>query len=224
MTYYFIPKAFFNNDLNQFFFLVNFLLVLLIIGLIMIAQTAVSTLEKFILQIIMLIMPSDLNMKPIIEKNLRAHGSRNLKTSLMFTLTLSFLVFTTANFKQIHFFVISLTKMITGSDLVITKIIYEGGNESVLEEYKLRDFLDENRVERGGIIESYTFQTMQLENLMNLKGFNKITAILSHPGQVGSSIKTKIYSLDSNAFESLDNEYFYPQEYIDDPLHTGKPY
>lgn len=41
---------------------------------------------------------------------------------------------------------------------------------------------------------------------------------------MGSSIRTKIYSLDSNAFDTLDNEYFYPQEYVDDPLMTGKPY
>lgn len=60
LTYYYIPKAFINNDLKQFSFLVNLLLVLLIVGMIMIAQTAVSTMEKFILNIIMMLKPSDL--------------------------------------------------------------------------------------------------------------------------------------------------------------------
>ena len=157
VTYYFIPKAFINNDLKHFSFLVNLLLVLLIIGMIMIAQTAVSTMEKFILNILMLLRPSDIKMKPIIEKNLRAHGSRNLKTSLMFTVTLSFLVFTSANFKQIHFFLISIAKLLTGSDLTITKLLMEGTNDSILDEFKLREFLQENTVEKGGLIQSYTF-------------------------------------------------------------------
>lgn len=107
-------------------------------------------------------------MKPIIEKNLRAHGSRNLKTSLMFTVTLSFLVFTSANFKQIHFFLISVARLLTGSDLTITKIMMEGTNDSILDEFKLREFLEENTVSRGGLIESYTFQTMQLEKLIEV--------------------------------------------------------
>ena len=99
-------------------------------------------------------------MKPIVEKNLKAHGNRNLKTSLMFTVTLSFLVFTSANFKQIHFFLISIAKIITGTDLTVSKILMEGTNESVIDEFKLREFLDQNVVTRGGLIESFTFQTM----------------------------------------------------------------
>lgn len=157
MTYFYIPRAFLNGDLKFFSFLVNLLLVLLIIGMIMIAQTLVSTLEQWLLNVIMFFRPSDIKMKPIVQKNLRSHGARNLKTSLMFTVTLSFLVFTSANFKQIHFFLISIAKIITGSDLTITKILTEGTNESVLDEFKLREFLDENTIEKGGIIKSYTF-------------------------------------------------------------------
>ena len=105
----------------------------------------------------MFFRPSDLKMKPIVQKNLKSHGTRNLKTSLMFTVTLSFLVFTSAKFKQIHFFLISIAKIITGSDLTITKILAEGTNDSILDEFKLREFLDENTFEKGGIIKSYTF-------------------------------------------------------------------
>ena len=78
----------------------------------------------------------------------------------MFTVTLSFLVFTSANFKQIHFFLISIAKIITGTDLTVSKILMEGTNESVIDEFKLREFLDQNVVTRGGLIESFTFQTM----------------------------------------------------------------
>jgi len=99
LTYYYIPRAFLNNQVKLFSYLINLLLILLIVGLIMIAQTLVSTMEKLILNIIFFFRPYDMKMKPIVQKNLRAHGNRNLKTSLMFTVTLSFLVFTSANFK-----------------------------------------------------------------------------------------------------------------------------
>jgi hypothetical protein len=101
MTFYFIPRAFLMKDLSMFTFLLNLLLLLLILGMIMIAQILVPVCENAILDIIIFFRPRDRKMKPIVRKNLESHGSRNLKSSLMFTVTLSFLVFSGANFKQI---------------------------------------------------------------------------------------------------------------------------
>lgn len=47
---------------------------------------------------------------------------------------------------------ISIAKIITGSDLTITKIMMKGTNESILDEFRLREFLDENTADKGGII------------------------------------------------------------------------
>jgi hypothetical protein len=99
MTFYFIPQAFLLRDMGMFLFLLNILLLLLILGLIMIAQILVPVFENAILDIIIFFKPRDRKMKPIVRKNLESHGSRNLKSSLMFTVTLSFLVFSGANFK-----------------------------------------------------------------------------------------------------------------------------
>ncbi len=55
---------------------------------------------------------------------------------------------------------ISLAKIITGADLTVTKIMMEGTNDSVIDEFRLREFLEENVVERGGLIKGFTFQTM----------------------------------------------------------------
>jgi hypothetical protein len=38
-------------------------------------------------------------MRQLITKNFESHGQKNLKASVMFMLTLAFLVFTGANFK-----------------------------------------------------------------------------------------------------------------------------
>lgn len=99
MTYYYVPLAFINKNLAMFTFLINLLLLLLILGMITIAQALVPYLENWILNIFILIRPSDKKMKPLVQKNLESHGRRNLKSSLMFTVTLSFLVFSGANFK-----------------------------------------------------------------------------------------------------------------------------
>lgn len=56
-------------------------------------------LEIFFLDIFILIRPSDKKMRSLVIKNFEAHGSKNLKASMMFMVTLAFLVFTGANFK-----------------------------------------------------------------------------------------------------------------------------
>lgn len=75
----------------------------------------------------------------------------------MFTVTLCFLVFSGANFKQIHFFLVSLAESISGSDLTATKLNFGETVDAVLDEFKLREFIEENLVSRGGLIESYSF-------------------------------------------------------------------
>lgn len=82
----------------MFTLLLNVLLLLLILGMIMMAQVFVPYFETLILNILILFKPRDKKMKPIVMKNLESHGARNLKASLMFTVTLSFLVFSGANF------------------------------------------------------------------------------------------------------------------------------
>ena len=52
MTYYYVPQAFIMRKLNMFTFLINLLLLLLILGMIMIAQLLVPILENFILNTI----------------------------------------------------------------------------------------------------------------------------------------------------------------------------
>jgi hypothetical protein len=78
----------------------------------------------------------------------------------MFTVTLSFLVFSGANFKQIHFFLVSLAKSISGSDLTATRVQFTGdADQSVLDEFKLKEFMEENMLSRGGLIQSYSFHS-----------------------------------------------------------------
>ena len=56
-------------------------------------------LEVFILDIILFIFNKDKKMRAIVVKNFETHGNKNLKASMMFMITIGFLIFTSSNFK-----------------------------------------------------------------------------------------------------------------------------
>jgi len=56
-------------------------------------------------------------MRSLVIKNFESHGNKNLKASMMFMVTLAFLVFTGANFKQIEFFFVSMSKFFAGANI-----------------------------------------------------------------------------------------------------------
>ena len=81
--------------------MLNSLLLLIILGLTFLAQLIVPKLEVLLLDFFLLLNPKDKIMRPIVIKNFESHGNKNLKASMMFMVTLAFMVFTGANFKQI---------------------------------------------------------------------------------------------------------------------------
>jgi hypothetical protein len=127
--------------------------------------------------------PSDLKMKPIIKKNLESHAGRNQKTSLMFTVTLAFLVFAGANFKQIQFFLVTVAKSWSGSDLMVTRLSFQNYNSLALDEFKIKGFLIENNIENGGIITDFSFHTQSLLEMLVLDGEDTMKTSYKHSGQ-----------------------------------------
>lgn len=68
----------------------------MVIGVTVLMNLFESILERLILRLILLIKRSDSNLKMIIMNNLHGHGNRNFKTTLMYSLGLSFIIFTGA--------------------------------------------------------------------------------------------------------------------------------
>jgi hypothetical protein len=170
LTYYSIPWAFINGQTGLFSFYINLLLLFLILGMIFTSQALVPTLENFFLDMMIFFRPRDLKMKPIIKKNLESHAGRNQKTSLMFTVTLAFLVFAGANFKQIQFFLETIARSWSGSDILVTKLAVTNFNLLALDEFKIKGFLIENNVERGGIITDFSFHSQSIAEILILDG------------------------------------------------------
>lgn len=117
LFYYSIPKAAIERNMHLFLYLLNVLLLMIIIGCTLLAQLLIPYFEVIILDILILFKPQDKILRPIIIKNFESHGKKNLMASLMFVVTLAFLVFTGANFKQIEFFLVSMSKFFAGANI-----------------------------------------------------------------------------------------------------------
>jgi hypothetical protein len=102
VTYYLAPAAFLYRQFELFFMILNFLLVLMIMGLTFVSMIFVPFFEKkVILNLMMCCCKRDRKLKHVISKNLDGHAKRNSKTSLMFAISLSFLIFAASSFTLI---------------------------------------------------------------------------------------------------------------------------
>jgi len=79
----------------------------------------------------------DRKIKPILAKNLHAHRKRNNKTSIMFTLALSFLIFSASSFKLINNMIIDSVESLIGADLYANTLF----GDSYLNEGPITEFL-----------------------------------------------------------------------------------
>ena len=101
ITLFMIPLRTFNAEMGKVYGWLNILLILVIIGFIFTSQAFAPGLSRFYLKMIIWLRPSDKLLLPLIEKNLDSHGLKNMKANLMYTVALSYLVFSGTNFVQI---------------------------------------------------------------------------------------------------------------------------
>lgn len=127
----------------------------MVIGMALIAQAVAPLLEKLILSIIIFLRPSDKKLKIIVSNNMKSHSVRNLKTSMMFTLTVTFMIFVSSSFASVEYIVMALTNSIIGADLAL---FTPGGlGPLALNEKKISAYLESNLVSNGGIVTNYGF-------------------------------------------------------------------
>jgi hypothetical protein len=69
-----------------------------ILGIIFVGQGLAPYLNRFYLNLILFFNKSDKAIGPIIHKNMESHGVKNMKANLMYSIIITFLVFTQSNF------------------------------------------------------------------------------------------------------------------------------
>jgi hypothetical protein len=97
-TYYFVPMSFILQNTNLFFFILFSVLLILVMGMIFFSQAFVPYCEKIVLYLIILVRPKDKKLYQIVKKNLRNHFNRNIKSSIMLTMTVAFLILVGTSF------------------------------------------------------------------------------------------------------------------------------
>ena len=142
---------------------------------------------------------------------------------MMFMVTLAFLVFTGANFKQIEFFLVSMSKFFAGANMTAQKINFGQDFESTvsLDEIKIRNFLETKLVRNNvdGVIEEYGFQTQNLNDILD----RKWSLQLKQAG-VNKDQCVDIYGIDGSTLGSIDYEFYHPGEHLRDPDQIGRDY
>jgi hypothetical protein len=79
----------------------------------------------------------DRRLEILISKNLDGHRNRNSKTSIMFTLALSFLIFAASSFSLISTMIASEAETFFGADL----FVYSSSKNVMLNQAPLDSFL-----------------------------------------------------------------------------------
>ena len=134
--YYLVPYAIFKQKYTWVFMLLNLVLILVIIGLTFICMLLFEYIERLLLWLtINSCCRCDKRLHHVISKNMDAHRPRNSKTSLMFTLAISFLIFSASSFHLISTMVIKQTMATTGAD--IKALNFDG----FLDEVPISEFL-----------------------------------------------------------------------------------
>ena len=165
ITYYLAPLSFLMLDYSMFLFILNSILIMMIIGMILLIQIIVPYFQNLILNILMFIFKKDRNLKFVIAKNLNGHFRRNQKSSIMFMIALSFVIFAGCTILLICNFVISASKNVFGSDIWVANF----NDNDTLDEKELIRYLTDFNQKFPKTIKNFTFISMALHDIIGTK-------------------------------------------------------
>lgn len=184
LTFYVVPMGFVFQDLQLVFGILNSILCGMLFGLCIVAQILQPLIESLILRVITC---RQRNLLPLVKKNLSGHRNRNRKTAQMFTLVLAFLIFAGTMFALQGRSLGDNTKVLLGSDIVITTYRFEEFlNEEGMTEI-LEKEMDKSRAnDPGAVVKGFTFINFPLATTKFVKNIwiSPLTGSLSKKGRV----------------------------------------
>lgn len=102
-TFYFLPLSFKEGHITLFFMILGMIMVLVVIGLTFLCTLMFSAFENLLLWLTLhTCCRRDKHLYKVVVKNLEAHRSRNRKTSMMFNMAVSFLIFSASSFELLE--------------------------------------------------------------------------------------------------------------------------
>jgi hypothetical protein len=130
----------------------------------------------------------------------------------MFTLAMSFLVFSASSFALISILIEKAAYQALGSDIYVS--CYE---TAVFNEVPMSNFLDSMIEAEGSPVWGYTFTTFNMADLMEFLGFDDHTIKLRDPNGYGRSANIDLYGVSENYLNVTDIDFYYPMSFQDIP-------
>jgi len=208
LTYYVAPMAFLLENFTLFFFILNMVLIFMILGLSFVAMILQPYVQQLYLLLIVNLIRRDKKLYPLTKKNLQAHAHRNIKTAMMFTIALSFLIFAGSTFALIATLIESALIGVFSADLYVTAEF----SPSYLDQGQLIQYLD-GRKQDGTVID-YTFQPPELRSYLESLSPSYMSDFKVRISTSSSfkSVKASVYAVDSNFLDVALTEFYIPTE------------
>jgi hypothetical protein len=162
LTYYVAPMSFIFKNYTLFFFILNVVLIFMILGMSFVAMIVLPYVQNLFLIVMVSIFKKDRKLYPLVKKNMTGHAARNTKTAMMFTIALSFLIFSGSTFQLIAHLIQSTLMSTFSADFYISSEY----SSNYLDESALVDFLQIQKDLDGSVI-SWTFQAPELGQFLS---------------------------------------------------------
>eukprot|EP01133_Synstelium_polycarpum_P010243 gene10243-11942_t len=197
-VYYLIPLSFIFRNLSLFFGILTGILLGMLFGMSMLAQSIQSFVERAVL--FLLVWGNDRrSLYSLVRKNLASHSSRNSKTATMFTISLTFIIFTGCVFRLQGHNIQQLTELGVGSDIAIVAT----SSRSPLPEMALRAFLD-NEISNNTdtSVDGYTVVTFPLDSVMNIRSTH-LSTLATDP-----SVYIRVYGVEEHFLSNVYTDFY----------------
>eukprot|EP01129_Flabellula_baltica_P002816 TRINITY_DN1270_c0_g1_i1.p1 TRINITY_DN1270_c0_g1~~TRINITY_DN1270_c0_g1_i1.p1 ORF type:complete len:1128 (-),score=212.94 TRINITY_DN1270_c0_g1_i1:60-3026(-) len=159
VVYYMIPYSFIFLDLALFFDIFSGIILGMLIGLAFLAMTILPFIENIVVNII--VWGKDrISLKSLVKKNLVGHARRNIKTGVLFTFCIAFIIFTGSIFTLQGGNIVAQAKIGVGSDISVQSF----NIEQAIDYSSIKELLDRRMSEKGSPILGYTISTFPLDS------------------------------------------------------------
>ena len=204
LTYYVVPLTFQLEKLEIFLYLLNSVLLLTILGLTFVVHMLQPYLEVWLARALVYLSVKDRCQESIVTKNLEGHGRRNWKTSLMFCMALSFVIFAGVGFRLQGSMIKNTLMSTLGGDIYV---MAPENQRAGLAEQKIRDWIENvYKVENGENIKDYSFVTYDLDSMPDISSVY-IGNICGFP-----STRTRFRGVEENYLDAVYEEFYVPIE------------
>lgn len=226
LTLVLIPKSALEQQVPLTYERMGFLLIGVIIGVAFVSQIATPWLVKAVLSVLFRLFPGDLPLKPIVLNNLESHQIKNMKTVLMFILSICFLIYSSTCFLGTMKFLHQSAHVLFGADITL-RSLSEYSTHS-LNEVQIREVADGMLKENGGKVEAYSIVSHDITSQLKVPGKESAKDFLTRPGMTAKKPSIKdvlLQAAELSTFHAIDSSLvWYPGEMLKDPLGTEREY